>query len=333
MVLICAGMSSGPSVSWRPSGALGREPAQRRRQIVEHRRIGVFLDRQRCRGMTDEQRHRALLRAGLADEFCDFGGEIDEARARGLHRQQRRYDGSGADGGWRGAGERFGGRHELSLNVVPADDAQESADDHRRSMVTDDIYSHRAIERPRAWVPDERRDATRRERAARQILPLTSFCTRLAISISRLHARSRNDIMRSMSRSLGSGISILRSPSATFGSGFFSESDFGNGFVDLAGDDRLARRQLGLQFFIVGLQPADFRIQRRALVGHGIAGPARAAIAAGRNRAGPGIEPDHAVGDGRQRIAAVLGSPASIARARCRCRQGRKPAPRPQWRW
>ena len=33
--------------------------------------------------------------------------------------------------------------------------------------------------------------------------------------------------MRSMSRSLGSGISILRSPSLTFGSSFFSESDFG----------------------------------------------------------------------------------------------------------
>src|SRR6266478_5536345 len=55
-----------------------------------------------------------------------------------------------------------------------------------------------------------------------QILPVTSFCIRLAISTSRRQACSRNDIMRSMSRSLGSGISILRSHSATFGSGFFS---------------------------------------------------------------------------------------------------------------
>jgi len=43
-----------------------------------------------------------------------------------------------------------------------------------------------------------------------QILPLTSFCTRLAISINRRQARSRNDIMRSTSWSLGNGISILR---------------------------------------------------------------------------------------------------------------------------
>ena len=54
-----------------------------------------------------------------------------------------------------------------------------------------------------------------------QILPVTSLCTRLAISTSRRQACSRNAIMRSMSRSLGSGISILRSPSATFGSALF----------------------------------------------------------------------------------------------------------------
>ena len=107
-----------------------------------------------------------------------------------------------------------------------------------------------------------------------QILPETSFCIRLAISTSRRHACSRNDITRSMSRSLGSGISILRSPSATFGSGFFSEVRLRQRLVDLAGDDRLARRQFRLEFFIVGQQPADFRIERRAFVGHGIAGPA-----------------------------------------------------------
>ena len=75
--------------------------------------------------------------------------------------------------------------------------------------------------------------------SAAQILPLTSFCIRLAMSTSRRQACSRNDIIRSMSWSLGSGISILRSPSATFGSGFFSESAFGSGFVDFAGDDRI----------------------------------------------------------------------------------------------
>src|SRR5437868_7880396 len=60
-----------------------------------------------------------------------------------------------------------------------------------------------------------------------QILPETSFCIRLAISTSRRQARSRNDITRSMSWSLGSGISILRSLSAVFGSDL-SESDFGS---------------------------------------------------------------------------------------------------------
>jgi hypothetical protein len=69
------------------------------------------------------------------------------------------------------------------------------------------------------------------ERDSRRIKscpPETSFWMRLAISINRRQARSRNDIMRSMSRSLGRGISILRSPSATFGLWpFLSESDFG----------------------------------------------------------------------------------------------------------
>ena len=65
-----------------PPGALGREPAERRHEIVQHRGIGVFLDRQRRRGVADEQRHRALLRAGFVDEFCDFGSEIGEAGAR-----------------------------------------------------------------------------------------------------------------------------------------------------------------------------------------------------------------------------------------------------------
>src|SRR5450631_380894 len=63
-----------------PSGVLGRQPVERGHQIVEHRRIGIFLDRQRRRGMTD------------------LGGEIDEAGTGRLNRQERRYDGIGADG-------------------------------------------------------------------------------------------------------------------------------------------------------------------------------------------------------------------------------------------
>ena len=82
--------------------------------------------------------------------------------------------------------------------------------------------------------------------------------------------------MRSISRSLGSGISILRSPSAAFGSRLFQRVRFRQRLLDLAGDRGLARRELRLQLFIFGLQPADFRIECGALVGHGVAGPAGA---------------------------------------------------------
>src|SRR5882757_7329145 len=63
--------------------------------------------------------------------------------------------------------------------------------------------------------------------------------------------------------------------------------------VDLAGDGRLARRQLRFELFIVGLQPANFRIECCAFVGHGVAGPARAGVTAGRNGASTGIKPEH----------------------------------------
>ncbi len=81
-----------------PSAVLGRKPAERRDQIVEHRRIGIFLDCQRRRGMADEQRHRALSRARLLHKLGDLGGEIDEAASRRLNREQRRHDGICADG-------------------------------------------------------------------------------------------------------------------------------------------------------------------------------------------------------------------------------------------
>src|SRR5882757_10778521 len=68
-------------------------------------------------------------------------------------------------------------------------------------------------------------------------------------------------------------------------------------FVDLAGDRRIALGQLGLQFFIIGLQPADLCVERPALVRHGVAGPTGAGTVAGGNRTGPGVEPQHAVGD------------------------------------
>src|SRR5205085_2530230 len=88
MVLMCAGISSGPSVSWLQPAFCG-EAVQRGHQIVEHRRIGVFLNRKRCRGVADEQRQPAIPCRYLIDKFGDLAGEIDEAGALRLHAQQR----------------------------------------------------------------------------------------------------------------------------------------------------------------------------------------------------------------------------------------------------
>jgi hypothetical protein len=95
----------GPFSVVAPSGVLGREAIECRRDIREHGGIGIFLDRQRRRGVTDEQRHRALLRAGFPGEFRGLGGKIDEATPRRLHRQQRADDGFSADPRQRGTGE------------------------------------------------------------------------------------------------------------------------------------------------------------------------------------------------------------------------------------
>ena len=86
---------------------LGREPPDAVVKIVEHRRIGVFLDRQRRRGVTDEQRHARPRSHGPHDEFRDFRGQIDKAGARCLDRQQRRHERIGDDADGAGAGEDF----------------------------------------------------------------------------------------------------------------------------------------------------------------------------------------------------------------------------------
>jgi hypothetical protein len=64
-----------------PSGVFGRKSIQRRGQIDEHGRIGIFLDGQRRRGVADEQRHRALARGGVAKEFRNLAGEVGKACA------------------------------------------------------------------------------------------------------------------------------------------------------------------------------------------------------------------------------------------------------------
>jgi len=62
-----------------PSGVLGRQPIERHHQVVQHRGIGIFLNRQRRRGVTDKQRYRAFAGTGVAEEFCDLSGKVGKA--------------------------------------------------------------------------------------------------------------------------------------------------------------------------------------------------------------------------------------------------------------
>ena len=71
-----------------PAGVLRRKSIERGGQIVEHRGIGVFLNRERGRGVANEQRHYPLGRTGLLHEGCDFAGQIDEARSASFDRKQ-----------------------------------------------------------------------------------------------------------------------------------------------------------------------------------------------------------------------------------------------------
>ena len=71
-----------------PSEVLRREMIERGGQILQHRGIGILLNRQRGRGVTNEQRHLALDGARVADEPGDISREIEKAAARGLRREQ-----------------------------------------------------------------------------------------------------------------------------------------------------------------------------------------------------------------------------------------------------
>jgi hypothetical protein len=78
----------GPFGIVAPSGVLRRQPAERRCQIRKHRRIGVLLDREGRRGVTDEERHHALDCTGVPHKPRDLVGQIDEAASGSLNREQ-----------------------------------------------------------------------------------------------------------------------------------------------------------------------------------------------------------------------------------------------------
>ena len=75
-----------------PSEVFRGETIERSGQILQHRRIGILLNRQRSRGVTNEQRQLAFDCTHLLGELRDLGRQIDKAAARGVHVKQRRHD-------------------------------------------------------------------------------------------------------------------------------------------------------------------------------------------------------------------------------------------------
>ena len=66
-------------------------------------------------------------------------------------------------------------------------------------------------------------------------------------------------------------------------------------------------REVVIQLRVLALQLADLGVERGALVRHRVAGPAGNAVVATGEAAVARVEPQHAVGGRRERIASVLG--------------------------
>src|ERR1700749_2463552 len=111
------------------------------------------------------------------------------------------------------------------------------------------------------------------------------------MSIKRRQTFSTNETTLSMSASLGS----LISPSP----GFAPDG------AETPGPAARAKK-LFLHCRILALQAGDLGLQRRALVGHHLAGPAGVAAAALRDLPAAGVEAQHAVGHGIEAVAAVF---------------------------
>ena len=69
MVLMWAGMSSGPFDLVDPSGVGGSQPRERRGEVGAHIGIGILLDDQRRRGVPKKEKQRSLLRRDLVHEL------------------------------------------------------------------------------------------------------------------------------------------------------------------------------------------------------------------------------------------------------------------------
>ena len=94
-----------------PACIFRRKPVERGGQILEHRRVGIFLDGERCRGVADEKCDHAFDGAGLLHEFRDFGCEVDKAAPRSLDVAVRRRSSWG--------NRRAGTVRENGLEMLP----------------------------------------------------------------------------------------------------------------------------------------------------------------------------------------------------------------------
>ena len=75
-----------------PAGVPRRQGLQRGAQIGLHVGVGVFLDHQRRRGVTDKSQQHAFTAAGRTHERRRFAGDLDEALSRRLDGESRGSD-------------------------------------------------------------------------------------------------------------------------------------------------------------------------------------------------------------------------------------------------
>src|SRR4030067_1214875 len=64
---------------------LRREEIERVGEIQPHIRVGILLDRQRCRGMTHEHGEEPILAGDAFEPARKLAGDLYEALARGRH--------------------------------------------------------------------------------------------------------------------------------------------------------------------------------------------------------------------------------------------------------